>query len=61
VLEPVIRDSIEIGDVVAVALVLQAHVRIVGTAHERGEGDPGALGTGWLDVVDALTSMEPAA
>ena len=61
VLGPVITDVTAIGDVVAIALVLQAHLRILGRPHELGDGDPGALGGGWLDVVDALTSMAPAA
>jgi tetratricopeptide (TPR) repeat protein len=61
VLEPVIEDVVQIGDVVATALLLQAHLHIAGRPHERGEGDVTAVGTGWLDVVAALTSLEPAA
>jgi tetratricopeptide (TPR) repeat protein len=61
VLAGVIDESARIGDVVADALLLQAHTRLVGRAHQRGEGDTSALGSGWLEVVAALTSMEPAA
>jgi hypothetical protein len=61
VLAPVIEDVVQIGDVVATALLLQAHLHIVGRPHARGGGDVTAVGTGWLDVVAALTSLEPAA
>jgi class 3 adenylate cyclase/tetratricopeptide (TPR) repeat protein len=61
VLTAAIDECAGIGDVVALAFLLQAHVRLTGSAHALGDGDVSALSSGWLDVVSALTALEPAA
>ena len=61
VLDDAIAECVRVGDVVAIALLLQTHLHVVGVAHRLGEGDVKMLGPGWTRVVDMLAAMEPAA
>ena len=61
VLDEAIVESLEVGDVVAVALLQRTHVHVLGTAHSSGAGDVAALGEGWLTVVASMPALEPAA
>ena len=48
-------------DKVATALALRAHAHVLGSVHAYGEGDAGALGSGWRAVVQALSTLHEAA
>jgi class 3 adenylate cyclase/tetratricopeptide (TPR) repeat protein len=61
VLDEALAECVQVGDVVAVALLLQAHLHLVGEPHRLGEGDVNALGPGWIRVLEALAALEPAA
>ena len=61
VLDEAIAECVQVGDVVAIALLLGAHLHVVGVAHRLGEGDAGVLGPGWVHVLEALAALEPAA
>jgi hypothetical protein len=57
----VLDEVIEVGDVVAIALLQQAAATVVGVPHPSGEGDRHALGPGWLAILDAFALQERAA
>jgi class 3 adenylate cyclase/tetratricopeptide (TPR) repeat protein len=60
-IDEVLAEVIDIGDVVAVTLLQQAAVSVVGVPHVSGEGDRHVLGPGWLSILDAFAALEPAA
>jgi class 3 adenylate cyclase/tetratricopeptide (TPR) repeat protein len=61
VLDAAIQEAVKVGDVVVIALLQRAHVRVVGTEHASGGGDASALGDGWLHVIAQLPLAEHAA
>jgi tetratricopeptide (TPR) repeat protein len=60
-IDPVLDEVIEVGDVVATALLQQAAATVVGVPHPSGEGDRHALGSGWSAILDAFALQERAA
>ena len=56
-----IDEVADVGDVVALSLLRQSFLHVVGEPHESGEGDATALGQGWLTVVEALPTLDPVA
>jgi hypothetical protein len=60
-IDPVLDEVIEVGDVVATALLQQAAATVVGVPHPSGLGDRHALGPGWLAILDAFALQERAA
>jgi hypothetical protein len=61
VLHEALIQSLEVGDVIAIALLQRTHLQVLGVAHESGSGDESCLGEGWLTVVAALPALERAA
>jgi tetratricopeptide (TPR) repeat protein len=49
---------LEVGDVVAIALLQRAHRHVLGIDHESGAGDESQLGQGWLTLIDALPVLD---
>lgn len=72
VLDGAIAECLKVGDVVAIALLQRAHVRVLGRVHPSGVagvagvagGGPdggGALGEGWVNVIEALPARQHVA
>lgn len=60
-LDEALSETVEVGDVVATALLQLAHTQVLGDVHPSGEGNADALGPGWLRVVEALPVLERVA
>ncbi|MCU1359881.1 MAG: hypothetical protein JWN99_1170 [Ilumatobacteraceae bacterium] len=61
VLHEALVECLDVGDVVAIALLQRAHCQVLGVEHASGPGDPSALGDGWLTVIAALPALQHAA
>ncbi|MEX0846257.1 MAG: hypothetical protein WD023_00625, partial [Ilumatobacteraceae bacterium] len=53
-----LTESLAVGDVVATALLQRTYGRVLGEPHRSGPGDEGALGEGWIRVVESLPAIE---
>ena len=59
VLSKALEESLEVGDVIAVALLQQSYAHVLGLPHPSGDGQNDALGIGWVTVVEALPTLDP--
>jgi hypothetical protein len=60
-LDAALVECLEVGDVVAIALLQGACCHILGRAHASGSGDMDALGAGWLHVIASLPALQRVA
>jgi class 3 adenylate cyclase/tetratricopeptide (TPR) repeat protein len=60
VLDEALVECLDVGDVVAIALLQRAYLHVLCVAHASGTGDESFLGEGWLTVVASLPALEHA-
>jgi hypothetical protein len=58
VLAEALTECLRVGDVVAIALLQRTFARVLGREHVSGAGQLGALGAGWLRVIESLPALE---
>ncbi|MGD9999583.1 MAG: AAA family ATPase, partial [Ilumatobacteraceae bacterium] len=58
VLHDALMCCLDVGDVIAIALLQRTHRHVLGVDHESGGGDDSVLGEGWLRVIEALPVLD---